>query len=108
MPFTPLRSGPASLVGPPLRERVHVPALLGSVIADTEPLAVSVLNLDLPMHGYLGSFLLAVTTGLAVGYFTHRIEATLGGLYGALPLEPGELGLGSFLAAGTLRRATCC
>ncbi|MEM1520028.1 MAG: hydrolase [Candidatus Korarchaeum sp.] len=102
MPFTPFHLGPALLMGLPLRGRAHVPTLLlGGVVPDIEPLAILLLKLDLPLHWYLHSFLPAALAGLTLGYLTYLMEPALGKLYGRL-LKPRELGLRSFLIAGTL------
>lgn len=67
MPFTPFHFGPFACVGVPLHRRLDLPAfLLANVAVDLEPLAVMLLRLDRPLHGYCHTFLLAPVVALAL------------------------------------------
>jgi len=107
VPFTPFHLGPALGIGLPLRRRIHVPTfLVASVIVDAEPIAVILLGIDYPLHGYLHTFLGAVVVGLALGYAMYSLEGALGPAWRRLLLVHDEgLGPGAFAAAGVLGTA---
>jgi len=89
MPFTPFHLGPALAVGLPLRNRFHLPTfIVGSVILDIEPLAVLVLGLMYPLHGYLHTFMGAIGVGLLLGYAMYVLEGLLKPLWRKLVLVP--------------------
>lgn len=69
MPFTPFHFGPSAVVGLPL-QRILDPFtfVLASVAVDLEPLAVMMLHLDYPLHGYAHTFLVAALVGMVWGY----------------------------------------
>ncbi|HID93422.1 MAG TPA: hydrolase [bacterium (Candidatus Stahlbacteria)] len=104
MPFTPFHLGSGLGLGLPLRRYIHAPTfLLASVIVDIEPFVVLFLGLRYPLHGYLHTFLLAVPTGLILGYVMFLLERFLQSLYRTFLLETGKgLSLKSFLVAGSL------
>jgi hypothetical protein len=87
VPFTPFHLGPALGFGLPLRKYLHVPTfLVANVIVDVEPLAVLVLGLSYPLHGYFHTFLFASLTGLALGYVMFSFGRFLQPVYKALKL----------------------
>ncbi|MFW6117095.1 MAG: hydrolase [Thermoproteota archaeon] len=104
MPFTPFHLVPGVGLGLPLRRYLHAPTLLlASIVVDVEPLMVLLLGLRYPLHGYLHTFLLALPTGLILGYVMFRLEPFLQPFYKLFRLENGKsLSLKSFLAAGGL------
>jgi membrane-bound metal-dependent hydrolase YbcI (DUF457 family) len=107
MPFTPLHLGPALAVGLPLKKYIHLPTfIVANVILDIEPLIVLMFGLDYPLHGYLHTFLSAITVGLLLGFTMFKIERPLKGLYLKIQLETGKtLPLTSFLIAGVFGAA---
>jgi len=104
MPFTPFHLGPGLGLGLPLRKYLHVPTfLLASVIVDVEPFLVLLLGLRYPLHGYVHTFLAAISIGLVLGYAMFLLENFLQPLYKTFLLETGNsLSLKSFLVAGGL------
>jgi hypothetical protein len=102
MPFTPLHLGPALAFGLPLRKYMHLPTfIVANVILDVEPLLVMLFRLNYPLHGYLHTFLSAVTVGLLLGYVMFRLEKPMKSFYSKLQLESNKtLPLTSFLVAG--------
>ncbi|XHH10432.1 MAG: hydrolase [Candidatus Bathyarchaeia archaeon] len=107
MPFTPLHLGPALMVGLPLRKLVHLPTfLVANIILDIEPLLVLYLGLNLPLHGFLHTFLSALAVGLLLGFAMYSLERHLTGFYLKLELETNKvLPLKSFLIAGVFGTA---
>ncbi len=76
MPFTPFHWGPSSWLGILLFKMFDFATLLIScVIIDIEPFCVMVFNLQLPLHGFLHTFLggsiMAVLTAIGC-YFLRR------------------------------------
>ena len=104
MPFTPFHFGPALGLGLPLRKYIHAPTfLLASVIVDVEPFLVLFLGLGYPLHGYLHTFLLAISIGLVLGYIMFLLEISLQPLYRIFLLETANsLSWKSFVVAGGL------
>ncbi len=61
MPFTLFHLGSALAVGLPLRRMIHAPTLiLASIVLDLEPIAVILLGLDYPLHGFMHTLIFAV------------------------------------------------
>ena len=88
MPFTPFHLGPGLGLGLPLRKYLHAPTfLLASVIVDVEPFLVLVLGLRYPLHGYVHTFLVAISIGLVLGYAMFLLENFLQPLYKIFLLE---------------------
>ena len=88
MPFTPYHLGPALGFDLPFRKYMHVPTfLMANVIVDVEPFLVLVFGLRYPLHGYLHTFLLALFTGLALGYVMFLLERIFHPLYKMFLLE---------------------
>ena len=104
MPFTPFHLGPGLGLSLPLRNYLHVPTfLLASIIVDVEPFLVLFLGLNYPLHGYLHTFLLAISVGLIFGYTMFLFERFLEPFYRIFLLETGNsLSLKSFVVAGGL------
>jgi len=104
MPFTPFHLGPALGLGLPLRRYVHVPTfILANVIVDVEPFLVLFLGLRYPLHGYFHTFLLALLTGLILGYAMLLLERFFQPLYKVFFLETADnLNVKSFVVAGAL------
>jgi len=64
MPFTPFHFGPHACVSLPFCKRLDVFTFIcANVAVDLEPLAVMLLKLDYPMHGYCHTFLGASVVG---------------------------------------------
>ncbi|MHA1740961.1 MAG: DUF4184 family protein [Candidatus Thorarchaeota archaeon] len=67
MPFTPFHLGPGLLIAMVFVPEICVVALLiGSVAPDIEPLAIVLMGLDTPLHGFLHTYLGASLLGVAV------------------------------------------
>jgi len=71
MPFTPYHFGPGLLLGVVLFPLIDISTMIvASVVLDLEPLAVILLNLQSPLHGffhsYLGATIVAVILSLAI------------------------------------------
>ena len=82
MPFTPFHLGPALFFGLLLFRLVDFPTFLAaSVILDLEPLAVLLLGLNYPLHGFFHSFLggtiVAVILGLTMLRLSGRTREVL-------------------------------
>lgn len=74
MPFTPYHFGPALLIGVALLPVVDLSTIVvASVVLDLEPLAVLLLNLPMPLHGffhtYLGATIIAVILSISLWPF---------------------------------------
>jgi hypothetical protein len=104
MPFTPFHFGPSLGLGLPLRRYLHAPTfLVASVIVDVEPFLVLFLGSKYPLHGYMHTFLLAVSIGFVLGYTMFLLERFLHRLYRVFLLETdNSLSLKSFVVAGGL------
>ena len=104
MPFAPFHLGPGLGLGLPLRKYLQAPTfLLASVIVDVEPFLVFFLGLRYPLHGYLHTFIFAISIGLIFGYTMFLLEKFLQPLYRIFLLETGNsLSLKSFVVAGGL------
>jgi hypothetical protein len=76
---------------------------LASVIVDVEPFLVLFLGLRYPLHGYLHTFILAISVGLVLGYTMFLLGKFLQPFYKVFLLEAGNsLSLRSFVVAGGL------
>jgi len=65
MPFTPYHFGPHGCVGLILKRHLDLPVfVLANVAVDLEPLAVMVLGLSYPLHGYCHTFLFGTFVGI--------------------------------------------
>lgn len=79
MPFTPFHFGlclPVALGDVKYKRIDVISSLLGSIIVDIEPILILILNLNLPLHGPLHSFLGAIFLGIIGGiavYYTRSI-----------------------------------
>ncbi len=74
MPFTPYHFGPALLIGVVLLPVIDLSTIIiASVVLDLEPLAVLLLNLPMPLHGffhtYLGATIVAVLLSISLWPF---------------------------------------
>ena len=81
---------------------VDFPTLLvASVILDLEPLAVLILGLNYPLHGFLHSFLGGTIVAVALGLAMFRLSGTAQAVMKPLALEQSSshraIMLGSFL-----------
>lgn len=78
MPFTPFHLGPSSWLGLALFKVFDLPALLiSSVIIDLEPLVILCWGLDLPMHGFLHSFLGGTIVAFLTAVILYRQRETV-------------------------------
>lgn len=104
LPFTPIHLGVALGVGLLFRRSIHLPTfILTSVLLDLEPLAVLVLGLEHPPHGYLHTFVAALLLGPGIGYVLYIMRGFLESLWRALLLEvEGGVRLGSYMVSGFL------
>jgi len=88
MPFTIFHLGPALLLGMLLFNYVNLPALLlSSVIMDLEPLAVLLLGLKYPAHGFFHSFLGGTVVGVLVFFIMTALDRRVQKLMSLLKLE---------------------
>ncbi|OPX99403.1 MAG: hypothetical protein A4E62_00162 [Syntrophorhabdus sp. PtaU1.Bin002] len=68
MPFTPFHFGPSATVAIPLYNKIDVFVfILANLIIDIEPLIVMTNNLHYPLHGYIHTFIGAITLGFLWG-----------------------------------------
>jgi len=104
MPLTPFHLGPALVLGYFLRRRVHWPTfILANVIPDVEGLLVIMgLLRAYPLHGYLHTLLASVAAGPLLGYALFLADPLLRGVFRALHLTEGEMGLRSYALGGVL------
>ncbi len=102
MPFTPFHLGPALALGLPTRKYIHAPTfIIANVIIDIEPLMVILLDLNYPLHGYLHTFIGAITIGLALGYIMYLFDVVFKVVWKKLLLASGSnICLRQFLIAG--------
>ncbi len=78
MPFTPYHFGPSGFVGLALRKWLDVPVfVLANVVVDLEPLAVILLDLNYPLHGYVHTFLGGTVVALFWGLIAYRGRSIL-------------------------------
>ncbi len=77
MPFTPYHFGPSLCIALPLDRYIDVPTfVLANVVVDMEPLAVMVLGLNYPLHGYCHTFLIGSLAGVlwaVIAYWSRSI-----------------------------------
>lgn len=79
MPFTPYHFGPCAAIALPLRHRVDLPAfLLSNIVIDLEPLGIMLFNLNLPLHGFVHSFLVSTVAGGLWGALAWRWRGFFG------------------------------
>jgi hypothetical protein len=65
LPFTPYHFGPSVIIGLVFRRLIDLPVIvLVNVVMDFEPLAVMLLGLDYPLHGYVHTFLIGSVIGV--------------------------------------------
>jgi membrane-bound metal-dependent hydrolase YbcI (DUF457 family) len=104
MPFTPFHFGPALGFGLPLRKYLHVPTfMLANVILDIEPFLVLILGLNIRLHGYSHTFIMAFVVGFGLGYVMFLLERFFSPLYKTLLLEKEQmLNIKPFMLAGVL------
>ena len=104
MPFTPFHLGPALFLGIPLRKYIHAPTfILANVILDVEPLLVLTLGLNYPLHGYLHTFIAAISIGVIFSLAMFFLERIMHPLYKTLLFETDAiLKKRSFLIAGVM------
>jgi len=78
MPFTPYHFGPSACIALPLRKYIDIPVfILANVAVDLEPLAVILLDLNYPLHGYFHTFLCGVVVALAWGLVAYSGKSIL-------------------------------
>jgi len=102
MPFTPFHLGPALFLGLLLFKFVDFPTLMvANVILDLEPLAVLVLGLNYPLHGFFHSFLGGTIVAIALGLVMLKLSGRAQAVMKLLALEQNSshqaIMLGSFL-----------
>ncbi|MHA1390557.1 MAG: hypothetical protein ACTSR9_19245, partial [Candidatus Thorarchaeota archaeon] len=86
MPFTPYHFGPGLLLGVALFPFIDISTVMvASVILDIEPILVLMLNLPLPLHGFLHSYLGATAIAFILTFalypmigFLNKIVALFG------------------------------
>ena len=72
MPFTPYHFGPSACIALPLNKYIDIPVfILANVIVDLEPLAVILLGLNYPLHGFCHTFLVGTALGLVWGLLAY-------------------------------------
>ncbi|KON29761.1 hypothetical protein AC482_05665 [miscellaneous Crenarchaeota group-15 archaeon DG-45] len=100
MPFTPFHLGPALLFGLVFFRYLDFPTfLVANVIVDIEPLVVLALGLDLPLHGFLHTFLGGTLVALLLASFMMRAGRSLGPLLGFFHLGQTQRRKGVYAAA---------
>ncbi len=78
MPFTPYHFGPSACIALPLRRYIDIPVFIfANVVIDFEPLAVILLDLNYPLHGYFHTFLVGTVVALAWGLIAYSGKSTL-------------------------------
>ncbi|MEM3555309.1 MAG: hydrolase [Candidatus Micrarchaeia archaeon] len=88
MPFTPFHLGPALLLGMLLFNYVSLPALIiSSVITDLEPLAVLLLGLNYPTHGFFHSLLGGTATALFLFFIMSATDKEVQKLMSRIKLQ---------------------
>ncbi|MGV8176726.1 MAG: metal-dependent hydrolase [Candidatus Bilamarchaeaceae archaeon] len=79
MPWTPFHIGPALLLGVLLFAYVDIFAIaVGSVFMDLEPLAVRILHLDYPAHGFFHTLLGVTLAGILVALLVQAFNKRFG------------------------------
>ena len=92
MPLTPFHFGPSAAITFPLHRELDPPTfVLVNVAVDLEPLAVILLRLNYPLHGYahtfVGATLVGMFTAMIVYSFRHPVAAIMTTLW-PLPYAP--------------------
>ena len=88
MPFTPFHFGPSSAVALPLDKYIDVPVfLLVNIAVDIEPLAVILLGLDYPLHGYCHTLLIGSFIGFLSGCLAYSLRGIIKPVMRALLLK---------------------
>jgi len=78
LPFTPYHFGPSACIALPLRKYIDIPVfILANVAVDLEPLAVILLDLNYPLHGYFHTFLVGTVITLVWGFIAYSGKSIL-------------------------------
>jgi len=101
MPLTTFHFGLALGIGYLLRNRIHLPTfLLTNVITDLEPALVLALQLPIPHHGIVHTFLFSIFLGLILSYLMFKLKK-LKTIYKRLLINDSvELNFKSYLVSG--------
>lgn len=102
MPFTPYHFGPSACIALPLRKYIDIPVfILANVVIDFEPLAVILLDLNYPLHGYFHTFLGGTVVALVWGFIAYSGKSILQRLMKLFHLSY-ETNLGKMLLSAIL------
>ena len=102
MPFTPYHFGPSACIALPLRKYIDIPVfILANVVIDFEPLAVILLDLNYPLHGYFHTFLVGTVVALVWGLIAYSGKIILQRLMKLFHVSY-ETNLGKMLLSATL------
>jgi hypothetical protein len=100
MPFTPFHLGPALLLGLIFFSYLDFPTfIVANVIVDVEPFIIIALGLDLPLHGFLHSFLGGTIVSFLLAFSMIRIGKLLMPITRLFHLEQKQSIINIFSAA---------
>lgn len=102
MPFTPYHFGPCACIALPLNKHIDIPVfILANVIVDLEPLAVILLGLNYPLHGFCHTFLVGTALGLGWGLLAYAARGFFKWLMQLFRL-PYQTNIGKMALSGIL------